>query len=314
LLREEKYWLRGPGFSGNKILKKSQSMKTIYLTATLLVLSPLAARSQSTANNSSSSPIQPNRAFAYAGQGLPASPNQNGLPSSPVNPGLPGFTNAFGGLGLTNQFGSNLVPANLSALMANLENDMIQLLPVLAAYNNSIDLTASTGTNTQSTLPTTGSNLGTSLAGNASSRVSGNASGNLSSSISSTPNSSGATTVGTVSTSRQNTLTPTGVNNPNGQQPAFGNGGFNPEFLSPAARSSVRALFILESDLERTLPLVNSLNGGGDLNTVLGINSTGLQPGAFGSIGAASQTFNGRGAATTTTSSQNTAVPTTGTR
>ena len=293
-------------------MKKSQSMKTFYLTATLLLVSSMAALSQSTPNTTSPSPAQPNRAFANASRGLPASPNQSGLPASPVNPGLPGFTNAFGGLNLTNQFGSNLVPAELSALIANLENDMIQLLPLLAAYNNSIDLSATTGVNAQTTVPTTGSNLGTSLAGNASTRISGNASGNLSSSISSSPNNSSTTTAGTTSTSRPNSLTPTGVNNPNGLQPSFGNGGFNPEFLSPAARSSVRALFILESDLERTLPLVNSLNGGGDLNTVLGTNSTGLQPGTFGTVGSNFQN-NSRGT-TTTTSRPNVVSPSTGNR
>ena len=263
-------------------------MKNFYLTASLAVLLPLASRAQSTANNNTTtSPVQPNRAFVNAGPGLPA---------SPVNPGLPGFTNAFGALNLTNQFGSNLVPSNLSALIANLQNDMVQLLPALAAYNNSIDLSSTAGVgSSQPAPPTTGVNLGTSLSGNASSRISGNAGGNLSSS-SATPTATTATAGGTANTTGPGTgLTPTGVNNPAGQQPNFGNGGFNPAFLSPAARSSVRALFILESDLERTLPLVNFLNGGGDLNTVLGTNSTGLQPGAAGAFGTGSQNLNNRG-------------------
>ena len=276
-------------------------MKTIYLSAFLALVIPLASDAQvARPNGTTTSPFQPNGAFVNAGPGLPGGAAANGLPSSPVNRGLPGFTNAFGGLNLTNQFGSNLVPANLAGLIANLENDMLQLLPVLAAYNNSIDFSSNPGAKTPAIVPTSTANLGASFGTNTSSRSSGNFGANVSGSSAAPTFGTSTTSSGTANPAGTTTLSPTGVSNPSGAQPNFNNGStLNPSVLTSAARSSVRDLLILESDIERTLPLVNALNGGGDLTGLLGTNSSALPSNFNGSIGTAFPGSNSRGTVTT---------------
>src|SRR3954447_14278492 len=96
-----------------------------------------------------------------ASPGLPATPVQPGLPASPTAPGLPGFTNAsvslnasnilgrltptnsfastngLAGIGITNQFGTNIFPFELQPLLANLQINIEQILPLLTAISSS---------------------------------------------------------------------------------------------------------------------------------------------------------------------------------
>ena len=99
--------------------------------------------------------------------GLPASPVSPGLPASAVSEGLPGFTNRLGNISLTNQFGTNF-PANLGPLLANLQNDLSQLLPVLAAFNNSFVFANLGPATTPPAQQGTGLNLSRDVSGNSS--------------------------------------------------------------------------------------------------------------------------------------------------
>ena len=238
------------------------------IPAIILCLAAAATVISQTAQNQSSPP-RATSAFSNAGPGLPGAPAAAGLPSTPANSGLPGFTNAFGGINLTNQSGSNLIPANLGPLLANLENDMVQLLPVLASFNNSFDFgvlspeaEATTGAGLS------GQNFSSSAGQNFSQRTSGNAGVNASSSVGGTPLPGNATPRN--AGAQQGTLSPTGAPTGAGATPGFtSNPATNSLVLSGAARGTLRELLILESDLERSLPIVNALNGGGDLTGVL---------------------------------------------
>src|SRR2546422_5469386 len=99
--------------------------------------------------------------------GLPASPVSPGLPASADSEGLPGFTNRLGNISLTNQFGTNF-PANLGPLLANLQNDLSQLLPVLAAFNNSFVFANLGPATTPPAQQGTGLNLSRDVSGNSS--------------------------------------------------------------------------------------------------------------------------------------------------
>ena len=52
----------------------------------------------------------------------------------------PGFNNIFGPM--FNQSGTNVVPANFGTGLATLQNDIQQLLPVLADLNDAVDFSA----------------------------------------------------------------------------------------------------------------------------------------------------------------------------
>jgi hypothetical protein len=206
--------------------------------------------------------------------GLPASPVNRGLPASPVNPGLPGFTNAFGALSMTNQFGTNFLPSDLPPLLVNLQNDLSQLLPALAAFNDSLEF-VSLAEPASAATSQSGVNLGSNLSGNFSSVPAGiNAGQNFSSVTGGTApvRSSIPAFNGT------NGAVMAGLTGGSANTAAFTNGsliGF-----SGTSRDSLRALIILQYDLQRLLPLVSALNGSpvesvpGSLTSTIATGST----------------------------------------
>jgi hypothetical protein len=202
------------------------------------------------------------------------------LGASNISPVSPGFANVFGTL-----FQTNVVPATLNTGLAALQNDIQQILPVLANFNNSVAfpalssvaLAANTGGST-TPVPVSGQNLSTRTSANFSTVSSQNLS-TLSSQSSAVP-VSGTPVGGTFSTAITGTpqpaLTPTGVTNPLGLAPnvsavttnAFG------AVVTPA--DVIRDLIVLQNDLERLLPVIVTLNGSslpsGFTNTIGSLN------------------------------------------
>lgn len=170
----------------------------------------------------------------------------------------PGFNNVFGSV-----FSTNAVPANLNTGLAALQNDIQQILPVLANFNDTAALSALLSAVQSSTtggasvpVPLSGQNLST----RTSSDFSTLSSQNLSTSV------AGTTAGGSFSTAigapTQPALTPTGVNNPLGLAPGFGGPVTTNAFGTPVtARDVIRDLIVLQNDLERLLPVLVTLNG-----------------------------------------------------
>src|ERR1051326_5279619 len=233
--------------------------------------------------------------FPPTPNGLPASPVNPGLPASPVNPGLPGFQNSFAPF-FTNRFGTNVVSGNLNQMLVNLQGDLAQLLPVLTAANNSFDFvivgstsqaspatgtaTSGTGTTAGTTTTTAAENFGHSLGANTSANF-GTALGQDLSSIS----SGRANAVAPAGTAMGANLSATGVTNAFGLQPTFAVAGATNTLAFGSARDVLRALLLLQDDVERMLPLVNALNGG--TPATLGVsltNNFGTVPTGFSSF------------------------------
>jgi len=159
---------------------------------------------------------------------------------SPGTPGLPS---------------TNFLSADLSARLTNLQNEMQQLLPLLAALN------ASSSLNNSNLIGNAGSGPGAGLTNPYGSAL--------------LPlNYTTPATASTITTLPDTPATPTSVNGTNtetlmarngtltGAIPAYGG------FLTPAEQDTLRNLIVLQNDLERTLPLIESING----NTVSGTN------------------------------------------
>ena len=163
---------------------------------------------------------------------------------------------------LTNQFATNIFPAGLAARLVSLQNELQQLLPLLAAFNDSFDFIgvrasaspATTGgaaspgaagpaVNLSTDLSTVsavglGQDLGTSLAVPTSSPLA------LTPPAGTTPVSTGPVTA---VVNAEVGLVPT-LGGPNGAV------GFN------SARDALRGLLILQDDIERMLPIVATVN------------------------------------------------------
>jgi hypothetical protein len=216
-------------------MRRLLSLVFVFVVATVLA--------QTSQPNPPTTPPQPDTPFSP--RGLPASPVSSGLPASPVNPGLPGFTNSIGPW-FTNSMGSNVISADMSALLVNLQNDMQQLLPLLAGFNNNVS-----GLNS---LPAPGPATNRQPNGALFSRdLSSRASQDISTRVWTPPsniNSSTGTTSGGTAIAQGS---PVGISNLNGT---------NSFMLTSAEQDAVRALIILQNDLERSLPVVAALNGG----------------------------------------------------
>jgi len=241
------------------------------------------AQPQTSQPNPPTTPAQSD--IPFSPRGLPASPVNSGLPASAVNPGLPGFTNWIGPW-FTNGVGTNFVAGDFSALMLSLQNNMQQLLPILAAMNGSLlenntNLTNLGGTNLAGT-----TNAGTAVPNNNATRVANGAL--LSRDLSTRLSQDLSTRVGSTTTTLPNTpATPTSINGTNtsvlmasaaNAPVGFAAGaGTNTLVLTSAQQDAVRALIVLQNDLERTLPIVASLNGGAlpGLQTAFGTNNLG---------------------------------------
>jgi hypothetical protein len=215
--------------------------------------------------------------FPTQANGLPASPLSSGLPASPVNVGLPGFNNSFGPL-LSNQLSSTaLSGGSLNTALLNLQAALVNAWPLVASFNNNFDFSAvatNAGAGTTSVL-NAGTATGTS--GDLSTLLSGNASTGLGTSLGQdlstiigrpTALSPSGTALGTAPS-----LAATGVTNSLGLQPRFS--GTNALAFS-TQRDLLRAMLLLQDDIDRLLPLVNALNGGtlGTLPLAVPTNTT----------------------------------------
>ncbi len=178
-----------------------------------------------------------------------------GVPN--LSPATPGFNNVFGPM--FNRSGTNAVPANFGTGLATLQNDIQQLLPLLANFNDAVDFaalnnalqpSATNGPGSSTTpAPVSGQNLST--------RTSADFSTLLSSDVS-------TRTAITTPTQPAVVPSPTGVNNPFGLAPGFGGPITTNAFgTAVTARDVVRDLIVLQNDLERLLPVLVTLNASG---------------------------------------------------
>jgi hypothetical protein len=171
--------------------------------------------------------------------------------TSTVTPAAPGFQNVFGSFFT----GTNAVPPNLNTGLAALQNDVQQLLPVLADFNNTTALSALFAALQANT--TGGASVPPPLSGQLlSSRTSSDfstlSSQNFSTSVAAAP---AGGTFSTAISPVQPVLVPsaTGAVSSPVMTNAFG--------ATVNVRDVVRDLIVLQNDLERLLPVLVTLNG-----------------------------------------------------
>jgi hypothetical protein len=221
--------------------------KTILILAIMTSISPWAQ----------SEPAQP-----LAGQGLSA---------SSANPRLPWW---FANPPSANQSGANLGTSDLGARLAILQNDLQQVLPLVASFNANLQSRnpqsaepASEAPNVPVPTPApTGQNLGVNASQNLSSRIDANYSQNSTAPVGYTPPSPASVSGFSVVVPPTATTTPNAISAP--QVPAATGAS---EVVAPDSTSeAVRQLLTLQADIQRLLPVVASLNGGG-LNLASGL-------------------------------------------
>jgi hypothetical protein len=189
-------------------------------------------------------------------------------PGAPnLSPAGPGFNNVFGPM-FNNQFGTNVVPANFGTGLTALQNDIQQLLPVLANFNDSVDFSALSAATQSSATNTSGSTAPVPVSGqNLSTRTSADFSTLMSRDVSARTAGAPSGSLSTAITAPSQTAiapSPTGVNNPFGLAPGFGGPITTNAFgTAVTARDVVRDLIVLQNDLERLLPVLVTLNGSG---------------------------------------------------
>ncbi len=210
-------------------------------------------------------------AFSALAQVVSTTPLTPGGPN--LSPVAPGFNNNFGPV--FNRFGTNAVPTSLDTGLAALQNNIQQILPVLANFNDAVAFsavsaalqTANTGGST-TPVPVSGQNFSTRTSTDFST---------LSSQSLATPVApgqvNGATFSTAISGAPQTAITPitpqtavvpspTGVSNPLGLAPGFGGPVTTNAFGTVVTvRDVVRDLIVLQNDLERLLPVLVTLNG-----------------------------------------------------
>lgn len=181
------------------------------------------------------------------------------------------FANAQAVATLTNQFGTNIVPANIPPMLAALENNIAQILPFLAALNDGFNFSNPNGVISGTTGMNSGAapvtaNFGTSIATNLSQNLGANFGVNV------------ATPTTAVAPSTPVPLIPNGTAlpsavaaNPASLIPGFG-GSVNATAgaATTGPRDTLRALLILQNDLQRLLPLLNAINAGTGTTTTPG--------------------------------------------
>ena len=203
--------------------------------------------------------------FAATAQVVPITPITPGAPN--ISPVAPGFENAFG-QAINTQFGTNVVPNNFGVGLAALQNDIQQLLPLLAAFNDSVDFSAvvansgtngiGTATGSTAPVPATGVNLSTRSSSDFSTLLSQDVSART---AGAPPNGSFSTALGNGANQTAIVPSPTGVNNPLGLAPGFGGPVTTNAFGNGVTtRDALRDLIILQDDLERLLPVLVTLN------------------------------------------------------
>ena len=183
------------------------------------------------------------------------------------------------GLIVSNQSATNIFPADLAGRLVNLQADLEQLVPLLAAFNDSFDFVSigsgvpvAGATDGQPVVSSAAVNLGTDLSQNLSTVSSANLGVNLGANLA-------------VPTSAQLALTPPSevlpVTASSGAVPVTSGVGLVPSLGAPtgavgfnSARDALRALLILEDDVERMLPIVATINQ--DTNNILAFQTNAL--------------------------------------
>jgi hypothetical protein len=199
--------------------------------------------------------------FPVVAQVLGTSTVTPGAPN--LSPAAPGFNNVFGPM-FNNQFGTNVVPATFGTGLAALQNDIQQLLPVLANFNDNVDFSAvssalsTNATGSTAPVPVSGQNLSTRTSADFSTLLSRD----VSSRPAGTPPNGALSPAITAPSQTAIVPSPTGVNNPLGLAPGFGGPIATNAFgTAVTARDVVRDLIVLQNDLERLLPVLVTLNG-----------------------------------------------------
>jgi hypothetical protein len=202
---------------------------------------------------------------AQTGQPTPSAP-------SAAYSNAPGFTN-YPGSWFTNSSGTNSFSADFAARLLNLQHEMEQLLPILQSLN---DATLLSNSNLLSGL---GYGPGGSLSNSYGyAEPTGNPGSAVNQSSATNPIPAFSTTFpggSTITTLPDTPATPTSVNGTNtatlmaiarnrlaGGIGFYGSDATNVFSLTPAQQNALRSLILLQNDLERTLPIVNSINSG----------------------------------------------------
>jgi hypothetical protein len=258
-------------------------------TTTPAPRTPSLPGTPSSANSSTASdlPGSPTTTAGTTGAGTTTDINGNPTTVQPfaptvptamaTNAGLVGFTNIpdAGDFAFTNSTGAAIGIGQLAQLLVNVQNSMEQALPALAAFNNAFDLGA------------TGNGVATARTGtDAASRTV--ARGVPSHAAPFSPAKRNLALGATHAAG----LTPTGVTNAFGLRPGFLPPGLTNPAAVVAARDSLRALVVMQNDMERLLPIVSAFTGANAAGagiaappTVGGVGS-GLVTNAFGTPGA----------------------------
>lgn len=186
----------------------------------------------------------------------PPSPSLSlGTPALSLNPVAANGSNALAS-------STNTSIAGLSALLSQLQQDLTQLLPVLTAFNNSFEFVTARGSVNTMQVPGTTANFGSNLSANFSSNLGNNFAAGVGTPIPIT----GSNPLGT---------------NSFGLPAGFG--------VAPVTSETLRALLVLESDLQRLQPTLNSLSGNN--TNFVGIGLTpGFVPGPITRVFGVSQT------------------------
>lgn len=181
----------------------------------------------------------------------PAIPPAQAAPTA--SPPSPAIQTSMAPVTSNPSIGSSM--ASLVQVLAGLQIQMQQTLPVLQAFNNSFDFVTIGSLTTTNTRPGTGANFSSNLGANFAS----SSGQNLSS-------SAAVPTFNPASGAAANAF---------GLPPDLG--------VAPITGDTLRSLLVLQSDLERILPTLSALNGG--TNSPVGIGLTpGFAPGPVSSV------------------------------
>jgi len=185
------------------------------------------------------------------------------------------FANAQAVATLTNQFGTNIVPANIPPMLAALENNIAQILPFLAALNDGFNFSNPNGVISGTTGMNSGAapvtaNFGTSIATNLSQNLGVNLGVNVA-----TPTTALVPSTPVPVVPNGTALPPAVASNPSSLIPGFG-GSVNATGAAATTgpRDTLRALLILQNDLQRLLPLLNAINAGAAANSTSGLTNS----------------------------------------
>ena len=173
-------------------------------------------------------------------------PDGPALPSSSISPVMTPSTPAISTPAVAGSSSTNFSIPGLAQLLVGVKLQLEQALPVLNAFNNSFDFISAGSLTNTTEISSTGANFSSSRGANFSS-------------------SAGANLGSTVAVPTFNTQSGSGLN-AFGLPPGLG--------VAPVTSETLRALLVLEDDIERMLPTLNVLTGSTNIS-----NANGLTPG-----------------------------------